>query len=137
MNQKQRDYLIKRVDAIYDIKKSAVYSEASKLPKEKVYILRHLVWNKDASIAKQFKNEFVEQIEKYSYGRSSQNFSIVDFSNYDNVNKEYARLMSIESRLKDEKVSALARKTTEIKDQIVFAQSYDDCLKFIRQMEKL
>ena len=138
MNQKQRDYLIKRLGSIKDEKKKLFKVE--EIDTEKLAGKLKLI--SDSKLLELVKTKIAEKV-KYRIGNLTESYnSDVDielkeaFSNASESDKEYKKLEKDRSRLQFVRMQSIENKYNELCDRLIFAESYEEAIKLITEFSK-
>lgn len=151
MNQKQRDYLIKRLEGIKQEKLATKLPDPNFKPfiKKIKYIPSAKILDLVSSeIEKKVKNinnykssnydykrkEFIEgEVTRLSYDASYFSFTLDELTNILEVDAEYRDYVKKYYAGEEQRKQHIELKFQQLCDKIVFAESYDEALKLIQE----
>jgi len=139
MNQKQRDYLTKRLQKLAEEKKASFKVEDPDLTPFKKKLKTD-----PAKISAKLKDQVSES--HLGYGNNSQvdglSFGSVYiyaedyYTNFHEVNKEAQAFCKKHYKLYDDRLASVNKKCQTLCDKIVFAESYEEALAVLEEFTK-
>lgn len=143
LNQKQREYLTKRLQSLAVQKKASFKVEEPNLEPfmkklksvtpEKIFAILHK--EVKPSIYRPWHNGVRERVDgfvKNSHSIGSDDF----YSNFKEIQKEAEEFCKKHYKVFDERLKSIDDRCQEYCDKIVFAETYDEALKIISEFTK-
>jgi len=145
MNQKQRDYLIKRLQKLAEEKKSAFKVEE---PDANPFIKQLKMKNHNELVNLLTSKIKVSERKNYNYNIKdydrvydlNDNYSSIYasniYSNYSEVSEAFQAFCKKHYKVYNDRLASIDKECQNHCDKIVFAESYDEALKIIQEFTK-